>query len=273
MLKPAKRLVQALGHWFELATFRDHLIQTDLCGEVVKLHTDSLVSQTWYGRKHELAELAWVKAHLIRPGFVVADCGAHIGVTTCLFARWAGDTGQVFVRGLSEKPSMPPREHPDQSMQHRIVAENVALSEHQGLVRISTQTNARVVPGGWDRAGVLDVPATSLDSHFKGRQAPDFLKIDVEGHKEEDLRGARDILSQRPNVDLEIHSLLFAPETREATVARVLALVGARDAPSHIQLEVDGAIEPYQANVHTARLIASREVVHLFVRGRAGDDA
>jgi len=54
------------------------------------------VAHQWYGSSGDLYlyELEWCRQH-IKPGFTIVDCGAHHGLMTMLFSRWAGQTGTV----------------------------------------------------------------------------------------------------------------------------------------------------------------------------------
>jgi FkbM family methyltransferase len=273
VLRQVRRLARGAVHRVELATFRDYRMRKSICGETLHLRIDSLLSKKWYDRNHDWIELEWVKARMIRPGFVVVDCGAHIGLTSCLFAKWTGASGQVVAFEANPRNYACLLDNIRSNRLDTIVAENLAVSDGEGVVLIRGRSNSCVVAGDGGNANAVGVASTSLDVYFRERRPPDFLKIDVEGHEEHVLLGAKDIIGTRSNLDLEIHSVLFPPQEREEAVVRILALVRPQDFPSHIQLDVDGAIVPYDANIHTARLIGSKEVVHLFVAGRTGDRA
>jgi hypothetical protein len=62
--------------------------------------------------------------------------------------------------------------------------------------------------GGESECDCVDVSVTTLDAHFAGRaRGPDFIKIDVEGHEQNVLRGGLDTLHRhRPTLLIECES-------------------------------------------------------------------
>lgn len=41
-------------------------------------------------------EMCFIRDHIIRPGDVVLECGAHHGYVTTLFSTWVGSAGKVI---------------------------------------------------------------------------------------------------------------------------------------------------------------------------------
>lgn len=149
-------------------------------------------------------------------GQTVMDVGAHIGSFTIMAAKKVGPGGIV----VSLEPS---------SRNYKMLGVNIKAN-HYGNVRPlnmaagSTPGVARLNlyrrPGGnsfhergdFDRVGVEEVKVTTLDGiadELKlGRV--DFIKIDVEGHELEVLKGASRILGAfHPNIVMETHD--FGP--------------------------------------------------------------
>jgi FkbM family methyltransferase len=147
---------------------------------------------------------------LLRPGMVVADVGANIGLTAALFAQVARS-----VYAFEPSPST-----------HAILARNMAAN---GLGNVETvnlglgdracaltltfaATNrsggfvsSRVRPEAGYRTEEIRIE--TLDGFFaQGRPAPDFLKIDVEGFEPNVIRGGARLLAEaRPVVVLEMN--------------------------------------------------------------------
>src|SRR5205807_3679264 len=67
-----------------------------LDGEVFDFWIGDTDARSWYEKGDRLSlELKFIKDHMIAPGDVVLDCGAHRGRSTILFSQWAGDAGTV----------------------------------------------------------------------------------------------------------------------------------------------------------------------------------
>jgi FkbM family methyltransferase len=264
MFRKIGRFSSSAAHRFELALFRPYQITKYLEDERLELWIDSLVSKKWYDRQHDWVELKWLKEFAIKQGDLVADVGAHTGLTSLLFSRWAGKTGRVIAFEASPKNHAALVRNIQLNQAQNIEAVHAAVSSERGAVTISTHPNASVLSDK-TRGATQTVPSTSLDSFFSSHgRYPTFLKIDVEGHEEEVLLGAKEVLRRNPSIDIEIHCVLFEPSVRAAKVERLLNLLNIKRKAKacFIQLNVDGEIVPFQEAHHTPSLIARHEVVH-----------
>jgi FkbM family methyltransferase len=167
------------------------------------------------------AELRFVLDH-VRPGQTAVDVGCHKGAYTFWLRRAVGARGEVIAfepqpkqasylatifarlhysnvtlvqRGLSDKPGTLP----------------MYLPRARGATHQASFVKAA---GGDNACERIDVPVTTLDAYFSERpRGPDFIKIDVEGHEEEVLRGGLETLSRhRPALLIECESRHRASE-------------------------------------------------------------
>lgn len=161
-------------------------------------------------------ELTAAFLRLIRPGWVVADVGMHLGYYTTLFATLVGPSGAVH----AFEPTPSTRE---------IASANVApfsnTTVHPLAVWSSTQeltfhdyglqwmafnsfTTARMESGPPPpREFVVNTIALDAFRAHLGRRI-DLVKIDAESAEEEILRGAANLLtSDRPLISLEVGDL------------------------------------------------------------------
>lgn len=149
----------------------------------------------------------------VRPGDVVWDVGANVGIYTELFCRWVGPGGRVV--------AFEPNPEPFAAIERRIPAcawlsrENVALGSseetcsfivHNGYsvnahLQFESQVDASDKSIISVRVSTGDAMCTRLG------QVPNVIKIDVEGFEDDVLRGLDQTLSS-PSlraVLLEVH--------------------------------------------------------------------
>jgi FkbM family methyltransferase len=147
------------------------------------------------GAAEPLVQEALVR-HLA-PGDVVYDVGAHVGFMTLIAARLVGRTGRVIAF------------EPDAANRSALL-ENVALNGFQNIdvleVAASAQSGSASLVGGGLTGSLGDgdqVRLSRLDELELPR--PALVKIDVEGHETEVLRGATGLLKRHPIIVCEIH--------------------------------------------------------------------
>lgn len=172
----------------------------------------------------QVPDLARVRA-FIRPGDLVVDVGANIGVYTRHFAEWVGPEGRV----VSIEPGPLAYSLLEQNLRrtHALNVEprQLALTDRPGWVELETPMEA----DGWENiylAHVADghahpagrrvrVQATTLDDVLADRaQRVSFVKCDVEGHELPVLHGAEAVTRRdRPVWLLEVNESMDAPDT------------------------------------------------------------
>jgi FkbM family methyltransferase len=151
---------------------------------------------------------------VVKPGMVVLDIGANIGVFTLHAARLVGLHGKVY----SFEPA--PRVF-------KILKENVQVN---GFLETGVIEFRQVA--AWDRAGIaqmtvyeadsgrstlfpsdgqgreIEVTTATLDEALSAQQRVDVVKIDAEGAEPRILRGMRRIIERNPEIVIFIE---FAP--------------------------------------------------------------
>jgi FkbM family methyltransferase len=154
----------------------------------------------------------------IQPGQVILDIGGHAGYYTLLFAKYTGNTGQVF----SFEPNPSNYAILERNIQRNgftnIELRAEIVSDKAGQTSLylpdSDNTGNGSVYASSDTAfGQIEVQAINPDQLFqeKGIAKIDLIKIDVEGHEENVLRGLTHYLSlpadQAPEVFVEVNEL------------------------------------------------------------------
>jgi FkbM family methyltransferase len=178
-------------------------------GETVRLfYREDLGTQVLFHGSYEDREIAALCV-LVKPGSVVFDVGANIGLSALELARAAGPQGQV----IACEP------HPDTATRLRgnladngvttVAVMETAVGAQPGRITFHesaqpTLSSATVVPPDLVRS--FEVPVTTVDALWReaGNPMVSALKIDVEGGELAVLQGAAKLLAeQRPAILLE----------------------------------------------------------------------
>jgi FkbM family methyltransferase len=150
----------------------------------------------------------------VKLGDVIIDVGAHVGITTMVMARLAGETGHVHAFEPNPICRAALIDHLKLNrLSGRATVNPLAVGEREttttfyavGTSGISSLSDAHVD----DTAQRMEVPMTTLDLYCESNNIqPSLIKIDVEGFEFSVLNGARRVLSEcRPNLLIELHPM------------------------------------------------------------------
>ncbi|MCH8167967.1 MAG: FkbM family methyltransferase [Proteobacteria bacterium] len=171
----------------------------------------------YYGL-HEFEDMAFV-AHALRPGDLFADIGANAGSYTVIAAGVSG----ARVIAIEPVPKTIERLRANislNSLDDHVRVEVCALTDKAGTVRFTTdQDTVNHVASATETAHTIDVPARTADALFV-KDVPRIVKIDVEGHEFDLLRGASHMLSEPGVWAMIIEVSGVKTETVLATLSR-----------------------------------------------------
>ena len=162
-------------------------------------------------------QLLSIVSNYIKPGFVVWDIGANIGLFTLTAAVKAGRTGKVLSVEAdvfnSYILSKSLKANPDLN----IDLLTCAIANQKGLVQFNIANRARcsnfinLSKGNTDSGGVrnyYNVLSLTLDEIIKWYDAPDFIKVDIEGAEKYLLAGAEELFQMyTPIVYMEVEKI------------------------------------------------------------------
>ena len=225
----------ATGRWL-LDSARGHLGGSAVVragGLTIRLHPASARAVRRALRDPaQAAELAAFLAH-IGPGARLLDVGASHGLFT-LAALLAGGPA---ARALAVDPSAASNRLLRANLRlnglaGRVVVVEAAAGAAEGTTRMLTTGPAGdhyLLPSDPRRPDAAEVPMRTLDAiaHEHGF-TPTHLKIDIESHEADALRGAARLVAEaRPRLSLEWHRAIIAARGGDpAEVAGVLAALG-----------------------------------------------
>lgn len=162
----------------------------------------------------------------IKPGFVILDVGANIGVLTIFMARWSEPGGHVHAFEPHPTANEALIKHVCMNrLSSSVTVRASALSDIEGITAFyaakgSHHSSLSDINVGPD-AEQIRVPVTTIDAYCRllGIK-PSLIKIDVEGLEFSVLAGARNTLREcRPLVIVELHPLIWPVLAIDAHVA------------------------------------------------------
>lgn len=144
----------------------------------------------------------------LRPGDVMVDCGANIGLLTLIGARAVEPGGVVYSIEAHPRTLRYLRENLALNGVKNVEVFHTAVGEKEGQVTFSDgqDDSNHVVRSG---SGVT-VPMRPLDSIVPAGKPVRLLKIDVEGYEKYVLQGAARVLRQSECVYFESSTIWFA---------------------------------------------------------------
>ncbi len=247
-------------------TFKPYTIQKVVEGEDITFYIGDVIGEEWYpALKDRVPEQAWLKSH-IRPGDFVADCGAHHGMISILCSKWVGPQGRVVAFEALPGNADIVRRNKELNHADNLEVRQQAVGREPGSIRFTLDSNASVARV--DEKHSIEVPIINLDAAFPD-QSPDFIKIDVEGHEIEVLKGAQRVMSSAPAFNIEVHCIMY-----DRPLDKVRELIDLLDLDRYttwIQLEYYDDPIPYNASVHTPEFIIGYDKVNLFAVSKHRD--
>ncbi len=250
-----------LRNW-QAWTFRPYITHRRIAGEQLTLKISDEFGKTWYDTEREWKEFTWIRDHLLQPGGTAVDVGTNHGVTAVLFSKWLGPMGQVIAIDGRAQNVETARENARLNNAANMRCIHTAVGSSSGTVEFVDQPNGGVLSRTGAFRKTVVVPLRTLDEILEGRPVS-FLKIDVEGHEIEVLKGAQQTLKSVPNLDIEIHCETFADPA--AAVREIVDRIGAAQYRLHWQYAVDGVPVPHSSET-TPELVAKYPNIHLFAQ-------
>jgi FkbM family methyltransferase len=174
-----------------------------------------LKSEKYYWLGTYEPEVQEAVKEFVKPGGVVYDVGANIGYFTILFARTVGRGGEVFA--FEPLPANVARLRENIRLNGleqvvRVIPCAVSDVDGEGTFLVHSSPAMGKVLGSSGRDATYEyqikVGQVSLDSfvYEQGFQAPDLIKMDIEGGEIKAIPGMSELLERkRPLLLLEIH--------------------------------------------------------------------
>ena len=163
---------------------------------------------------------------LVRPGAVVIDGGANVGLFALTAASVVGPSGSVHAVEAAPGTAAMLRRNVARHPQLRIVVSELALAEQEGEVPfVALEPGSGTSSFAPAESGItITVRTTTLDALTAPMERVDLVKLDLEGAELRALQGGRRMLAeQRPALVMELEPGHLARQ--DASVEEIEALV------------------------------------------------
>ncbi|HYF31985.1 MAG TPA: FkbM family methyltransferase [Chitinophagaceae bacterium] len=153
---------------------------------------------------------------ILKPGWVVWDCGAYVGYYTAVFRRIIGDKGKVITFEAARKNYNIVKVIPELNKWKNVSILNMAVGPDHSTIKFVNNLGGSSGPYGLTKTygaqenqlELEEVQCCGVDElvYEKNIDAPDFIKFDLETAEEFALHnGPRLFTTKRPIVLLELH--------------------------------------------------------------------
>lgn len=188
-----------------LADWRRADVLADVAGYKALVPLDDLVGRAMYFFGDLDPKVTWAFRKYVRPGDVVFDIGANLGLATLYLARLVGPSGTVHAFEPNPRMLAYLNATLDSNPDLDISIHSVALGERKDTLELIIPEKNQGAASLLDIGGrqerdrlCVDVLTMSDFCEQNGVDRVDFMKIDVEGFEEQVLRGAEDLFLTSP---------------------------------------------------------------------------
>lgn len=138
---------------------------------------------------------------LVKPGSVIVDVGANIGLFSVLGSKYAGDKGMVYAFEPEPNNLKLFNENLKANNCKNVKVVNKAAGEKKGelslyIAKNSVGTHSLIKKDNHELDGEIKVEVTTLDTRLNKLKQIDVLKVDVEGFEPVVFRGAKKTLER-----------------------------------------------------------------------------
>ena len=172
--------------------------------------------------KEIYVENIYEKHHHPKSGDIVFDVGSHIGIFTLKASKLVGSTGFVYAFEPEPENFMLLKRNVGLNKASNIKIFSKAVSSRNGMLQLfidPSNTGGSSVQYGTGRTSGIRVSSVTLDHIIQKHniQEVNLLKLDVEGHELEILRGATHFLNICKQIAMETHERVGGPSNAQIT--------------------------------------------------------
>jgi FkbM family methyltransferase len=202
---PVRRWLQYRKQRREIANFAPRVVEHNYGDVHLKIDLPDPMAAGWYDHDWPtLPELDLLSRHRLQPGARVFDVGAHQGVVGLMIGHRVGPAGQVVL--LEPNPHNVAACVRNAALNDMpwVIAHQAAVSDRAGTLLFNEGLNGQAGELS-DYAGLIRVPALTIDDLTQKYGAPDVVMVDVEGFECRVLAGSARTLAGLADWAVEVH--------------------------------------------------------------------
>jgi len=167
----------------------------------------------------------------IKPGMVVVDAGASIGMFALYASQKVGPTGKVIA--FEPEPTSFKALAENVAKASNVIPVNMGLHNENGTIKLGIQRDLVCCSLFTESNNTIDVKVERLDTFLAnlGITHVDFVKIDTEGAAQVIIEGATELLPNIDNFAMELHTNI--PEESAQKIEQLLQSHGFRTKIAH----------------------------------------
>jgi FkbM family methyltransferase len=189
----------------QIAGFARRVVEHQYGSVRLKVELGDGLAAGWYDHDWApLPELELLGRNRLRPGARVFDLGAHQGVVGLMLGHRVGSAGQVVLVEPNPHNAAACVRNAELNAMPWLLVLQAAISDRAGTLAFSAGLCGQAAELS-DYAGVIEVPALTIDGLTARHGWPDVVFIDVEGFECRALAGATQTLGATLDWFVEVH--------------------------------------------------------------------
>ena len=193
---------------------------------------DNGISQVLYSVGEREKAFMDILQETVKEGMVCLDLGANIGYTTLYMLNNVGEDGFVY--------AVEPGKHNLELLEKNVELNNfeeicevteAAISSQDGTLDfwLADAPNLHSFAKTHRSIDKVEVTTYTLETFFKDRRFPNFIKMDVEGHEVDIFKGGLNYFKNNPgstNILVEVHPSLYNEDNNFAEALKEYFAIG-----------------------------------------------
>lgn len=213
-------------------------------------------AQAWYdqGFEDNKEELGIISS-MLEPNDHVLEVGVHYGFFATFIASHLKEGSYLGVE-MQPKAAMYAQSNLGLNRFTNARVINSAGGKESGEIDYVPNINGNASVARGNQTG-FKIPVTSIDDIIAKEGPKTFLKVDVEGHEIEVLKGAKNSLKSFSKIAIEIHNTMLS----KAQVKELVELISIEDYKGKMFIRPNYQLE----EIDVDKIINSPEIVNLFI--------
>lgn len=243
---PLRRWLQYRKQHQQITDFRRRIVEHRYGGVLLKVELSDPLAAGWYDHDWApLPELELLARHRLRRGARVFDVGAHQGVVGLMLGHRVGPSGQVVLVEPNSHNAQACVRNAELNKMPWIIVQSAAISDRAGKLAFNGGLNGQAGELS-DYAGLVDVPALTIDDLADRFGPPDVVFVDVEGFECRAMAGASRTFVGRPDWFVEVH-VGHGLEAAGGSIEEILDRFPANEFDRFVHSEGDREAAPLEA--------------------------